>query len=130
MNLGPNENLKAPASNSRALFLQFTRNMDQLHINYSLKDIPIPSRPQYRKQLVSKVASFASRLRWKMLFIRQPSSSKSKETFGFRSTSSPPQMTELKAFEDELFSSLISGSGILTTSSRTNCAQTKRRLIR
>ena len=80
--------------------------MDQLHINYSLKNIPIPARAQYKKQLVSKVANFASRLRWKMLFIRQPSTNKNKQTFGFRTTSSPPQMIELKAFEDELFSLL------------------------
>ena len=41
-----------------------------------------------------------------MLFIRQPSTSESKQTFGFKTTSSPLQMPELKPFEDELFSML------------------------
>ena len=38
-----------------------------------------------------------------MFFILNPSTKGSKQTFGFKSTFNPPQMAELKQFEDELF---------------------------
>ena len=38
-----------------------------------------------------------------MFFILNPSTKGSKQTFGFTSTFNPPQMAELKQFEDELF---------------------------
>ena len=78
--------------------------MDQINIDYSLKNIPIPSKFQYKKQLVSKVASFASRLRWKAFFILNPAAGRQKKTFGFRSLAKTPPVPELKQFEDELFS--------------------------
>ena len=59
--------------------------MDQINIDYSLKNIPIPSKFQYKKQLVSKVASFASRLRWKAFFILNPTEGHQMKTFGLRS---------------------------------------------
>ena len=77
--------------------------MDQINIDYSLKNIPIPSKFQYKKQLVSKVASFASRLRWKAFFILNPTEGRQMETFGFRSLKKTPPVPELKQFEDELF---------------------------
>ena len=39
-----------------------------------------------------------------MFHILNPSSKESKETFGFKTTTSPPFIPELKPFEDELFS--------------------------
>ena len=68
-----------------------------------MKNIPIPSKLQYQKQLVSKVDSFVNRIRWKMFYIQNPNLSKSKETYGFKSNNSPPQCKELKPFEDDLF---------------------------
>ena len=61
-------------------------NMDQFHIPYSLKNIPIPSRSQYQKQLESKVKSFSQRLRWKMFHILNPTNSDTRETFGFKTS--------------------------------------------
>ena len=77
--------------------------MDQLHLTYSLKNIPIPSRFQYKKLLVSKLESFLKRLRWKTHHILNPSS-RNKQTFGFKTTNSPPQIDLLKPFEDDLLS--------------------------
>ena len=93
---------------SRALYPRPIENMDQIHIDYSLKNIPIPSKFQYKKQLVSKVASFASRLRWKAFFILNPNSGRQKKTFGFRSLTKTPLIPELKQFEDELFNLVTS----------------------
>ena len=77
--------------------------MEKLILPYSLKNIPIPSRRHYQKILVSKVESFVRRIRWKLYHILNPSSKEALETFGFKTTNSPPQISELKAFEEELF---------------------------
>ena len=77
--------------------------MNKLNLQYSLKNIPVPSRLQYQKQLVSKVENFLSRLRWKMFFITNPpNNSTHKDTYGIKTNNSCPQMKELKPFEDDL----------------------------
>ena len=77
--------------------------MNKLNLQYSLKNIPIPSKLQYHKQLVSKVENFLTRLRWKMFFILNPANhATQKETYGFKKNNSCPQMKELKPFEDDL----------------------------
>ena len=53
--------------------------------------------------LVNKIESFVGRLRWKLFAIKNPNL-KNKDTFGFNTTNAPPQMIELKPFEEELFS--------------------------
>ena len=76
--------------------------MKKLHINQSLKDIPLPSQMQYQKMLVSKVESFIGRLRWKLFNINNPGTT-SKQTYGFKTTNPPPQQDELKSFEEDMF---------------------------
>ena len=75
--------------------------MDQLHIPYSLKAIPNPPRSLYQKLLVKSVSTFMINLRWKVTSIIRPFQS-NKETFGFKTSNSPPFVPELKAFEDDL----------------------------
>ena len=77
--------------------------MNRANFPYSLKNIPVPSKLQYQKQLVSKVESFVNRLRWKMFHISNPNPTEKKTTFGYRTRYSPPQCKELKPFEDDLF---------------------------
>ena len=104
-NPGPNHKPKAPSPRLSSLLQYFSETMDQFHIAYSLKNIPIPSRFQYQKLLVNKIESFSRRLRWKTFFILNPGNDieKVKETFGFKTTNNPPQLSEIKAFEDDLF---------------------------
>ena len=52
--------------------------------------------------MVGKVESFVGRLRWK-LFATQNPGMQQKTTYGFNTTNSPPQLKELKLFEDDLF---------------------------
>ena len=40
-------------------------NMERFDINYSKKNIPLPSEKQYKLQLVSKRKSVIKRTRWK-----------------------------------------------------------------
>ena len=82
--------------------------MDELHIPYSLKNIPIPPRFQYKKQLVKKLESFITRIRWKLFHIRNPSHQKTLPTYGFKTPHCPPQMAELKQFEDDLLNLVAS----------------------
>ena len=78
--------------------------MEQLHFDYSLKNIPLHSRTLYFKILTDKTANFIRRLRWKCHFILNENSTKKKETYGFKSLKSPPFIQELKPFEDDMYS--------------------------
>ena len=70
--------------------------MDQLHIPYSLKAIAHPPRALYQKLLVKSVSDFMTNLRWKVISILRPFQSNTKKTFGFKTSSSPPFVPELK----------------------------------
>ena len=68
---------------------------------YSTKNIPIPSRKVYLKCLISKAESFIRNVRWKTFFFLNPEiKGETKETYGFKSSKSPPRIHELKEFED------------------------------
>ena len=73
-------------------------------INFSLKDIPIPSQNSYLKVLIQKTESFLKCLRWKAFFFDNPDSRNDKKTYGFLSQRTPPQNPSLAAFEDDMYS--------------------------
>ena len=70
-----------------------------------MKNIPIPSRLQYQKKLVEKGESFLGRLSWKLFNILNPTLI-NKQTYGFNTTNTAPQMKELKAFKDDFIEML------------------------
>ena len=83
----------------------FETNMDQglehTNLGYSTKNIPIPNKKEYLKCLIDKAEKFMRNIRWRTFFFLNPDmSAENKETYGFRSTKSPPQIPELKEFED------------------------------
>ena len=41
--------------------------MERFNINYSKKNIPIPTEKEYKIQLIAQVESFTKRMRWKAL---------------------------------------------------------------
>ena len=71
-------------------------------MNYSEKNIPIPSKKQYKIHLISKVEKFIKRICWKALQFLGKLESTNKETFGFRSRKCPPPVEELTNFENDL----------------------------
>ena len=79
--------------------------MEQLHFDYSLKNIPRCSRDAYLKALINRTEDFLHRLRWKTFFFQldTPPSEDLKETFGFRSNMSPPVIKELSDFENDVY---------------------------
>ena len=79
-----------------------------------MKNIPIPPRNIFMIRLIDKVESVIKRMRWKAFFFLNPEDanhdSKNDDTlhnpadgkFGFRSRKCPPQIQELKPFEDDM----------------------------
>ena len=82
------------------MVVQVTRKHE---FGYSLKNIPIPSKKEYLKELTHSVEKFVRNLRWRAHFFLNPNDRPSKETYGFKSIRAPPQIKELKQFEDRLF---------------------------
>ena len=75
--------------------------MNKFHFNQSLKNIPIPSKSQYQRVLASKIEKFIVNLRWKLFHIQNPSRD-NKETYGFKTTNTPPTLKELVPLEEDL----------------------------
>ena len=76
--------------------------MDRFDLQYSEKNIPIPSKHDYKLQLISKTESLIKRMRWKALEFLGKLQSTGKETYGFRSRKCPPVVKELSKFEEDL----------------------------
>jgi len=73
--------------------------MEKINLNYSTKNIPLPSRNEYMKRLIKKTEHFLRRLRWKAhYFLHGQEETSNKEMYGFRSKNSPPKINELTPF--------------------------------
>ena len=73
--------------------------MEKFAFNRSMKDIPIPSEDQYRKQLLYQTERFIQRIRWIAYFFLNPDNTPAdKETFEFKTTKTAPQVQELIIF--------------------------------
>ena len=69
--------------------------MEELNLGYAEKNIGLHSKDLIKTTLVSRTEDLISR-------ISHPSNKDRKETFGFRTTDSPPIMDELVPFEKDL----------------------------
>ena len=59
------------------------KTMNKLELSYSLKNIPMPSKLEYKKALTEKMEKFLASIRWKMFWYKNPDKKKQKlETFG------------------------------------------------
>ena len=71
--------------------------------DYSMMNIPIPSRKQYLRSLIIKIEDFIQRLRWKTtFFLKKQKDDLRKDTFGFKTVRNAPQYDELLSFEQDL----------------------------
>ena len=57
--------------------------MEKIDIDYSTKNIPIPSKDECEIQLVSKIEHVIKRMRWKALEYLGKLSNSTKESYGF-----------------------------------------------
>lgn len=68
-----------------------------------MKNIPIPQPQMYMTKLIEKTEDLIRRMRWRAhFFLNPPTMQEKKQTFGFKSTKSPPFIEELKDFEDKM----------------------------
>ena len=78
--------------------------LQQKQFDYSLKNIPIPSKTTYMKSFINKLENFIKRLRWRAHFFDTEENSKpASDTFGFKTELAPPQHHALNAFEKDLY---------------------------
>ena len=71
--------------------------MNRLNLNYSLKNIPDPSKLQYETELVNKVKTFVKKLDWDLFFKVHPTDTNNPtpNSFGFKSNKGVPYFNEL-----------------------------------
>ena len=62
--------------------------MEKIYFNYSLKNIPLPSRTSYKLQLIDKIESVIKPMRWKKHFSlnnnEKNKEEAKRETIGFK----------------------------------------------
>ena len=80
--------------------------MDAYNIDYSKKNIPIPTKEEYLLSLVSKVELLLKRMRWKAMAFLGKLEATGQETYGFRTRNCPPQIDELSKFEIDIMNML------------------------
>ena len=73
----------------------------KVQFNYSMKNIPIPSRDEYVLQLIYSVEKFVKNLRWRVKCSQKPPKEQ-KETYGFPSPKHPGSVQDLKLLEQRL----------------------------
>ena len=71
-------------------------------LNYSLKNIPIPSKNTYMKKLIVQVEKVLQRIRWRTHFFFNPSDRPPQERYGFKTPHNAPQCRELINFETDV----------------------------
>ena len=89
--------------------------MDQFHLGYSGKNIPLPPKNNYIKCLIEMMESVIKRMRWRAHFFLkgkdrtsqsddEDATNVTQEKFGFKSKRTPPQIEEMTDFENDLLS--------------------------
>ena len=77
--------------------------MENIEINYSQKNIPIPTTTALKKKMIQQTEKFITSLRWKLYHYLNKNSKSNIETFGFKTPNSAPPNEKLAKFEKELF---------------------------
>ena len=76
--------------------------MEKVYFGHLVKNIPVPSKNEYRQMMINSYLRFIRDMRWKALQFLKPFKNAKKETFGFKSLNNPPPIEEIVAFEEDL----------------------------
>ena len=77
--------------------------MEKINFNYSLKNIPTPTKTSYQLMLMEKIESVIKRMRWKAHFyLKKDTSNIAYTNYGFKTRNFPLQCKELQNFEKDL----------------------------
>ena len=71
-------------------------------MQYSSKNIPIPSKEDYEMHLISKTELLLKRMLWRALAFHGKLQKGKAEKYGFRSRNCPPVVNELTNFENDM----------------------------
>ena len=78
-------------------------DMEKFNFNCSTKNIPIPTNKEYLKRLIDMTEKLINRMRWRAYHFLNPSTAPDhRETYGFNSKKTPPQVPELNEFEAKM----------------------------
>ena len=81
--------------------------MEKINFNYSLKNIPTPTKTSYQLMLMEKIESVIKRMRWKAHFsLKKDTSSIAYANYDFKTRHYPLQCKELQNFEKDLLDSM------------------------
>ena len=87
------------------VYVQLKMTISKFTFEESLKNVPIPTKDGYLRELLSKTEDFIQRVRWKSFFyLKGDDNAPIKETFGFKTPHNAPQIQELIPFEHDLTS--------------------------
>ena len=74
-----------------------------MNFEYSAKNIPLADEKTYMEMMIHAIEKFGRNISWRAFFKLNPNVvTKTKETYGFKSTNAPPRLMELRAFEKDL----------------------------
>ena len=77
--------------------------MEKINFNYSLKNIPTPTKASYQLMLMEKIESFIKRMHWKAHFyLKKVASNIAYTNYGFKTRNCASQCKELQNFEKDL----------------------------
>lgn len=70
-------------------------DFNKLQLDYSLKNIPIPTEDNFLRKFIYQLEKFITNIRWRALFFEQDNDNNEnqKQTFGFKSERTPPPKT-------------------------------------
>ena len=77
--------------------------MEKINLGYSLKNIPVPSKDSYTKNMLGMVENFLRRVRWKAHWFNQETTATEYNTYGFGSENVPSADQHLTNFENDMY---------------------------
>ena len=81
--------------------------MEKINFNYSLKNIPTPTKTSYQLMLMEKIESVIKRMRWKAHFhLKKDTSNIAYTNCGSKRRNYPPQCKKLQNFEKDLLDTI------------------------
>ena len=81
-------------------------NCIMYYFNFSIKNIPTPSKNDYLKNMMLKLEWILRKIRWKAYFfekLNEIDDATTVNSFGFKSDLTPPRNEYLNAFEEEIY---------------------------
>ena len=83
--------------------LLLIHNMEKFNLEYSTKNIPIPSERNYKLKLMEKIELVIKRMRWKAIFFdNKYNQGKFPERYGLKTFYCPSSIKEMSQFEKDL----------------------------